>query len=204
MNIVTDYWDRKILNWEKKYDSVFGKTLLARATEASKIINPHLANKRILEVGCGSGTLLNLLSKDNIKDYTGIDTSQNAIEEANKKYAHQNNINFLKARCYDINFDDYDVVISLGLTDWIDQKELEFLIEKSLNKVFIHSFSINEKGIHCFIHKLFSHYKYSETPKGYPKKYTLKEIEKLTNTKVNIHKTKSMSFGVLVNNVLSK
>ena len=81
--------------------------------------NIDLRNKKILEVGCGTGTYTDLFINQNISQYVGIDLSPRMIEFAKKKNrlnsSHFNKINFLVSSLEDFSIKNpnrYDVIYS--------------------------------------------------------------------------------------------
>lgn len=81
-------------------------------------------NPSLLDLGCGTGEHLNLLSKWNI-DCTGIDSSESMIRIAKLRFP--NNINFLKEDLRTFHFrEKFDIIISLfGSFDYLtDDSEI--------------------------------------------------------------------------------
>ncbi|MBQ8132638.1 MAG: class I SAM-dependent methyltransferase [Bacilli bacterium] len=64
----------------------------------------------LLDIGCGTGYLIDMLSKDNQANYTGLDLSPKMIDECNKKKIK--NATFIEGKSDELPFDDntFDVV----------------------------------------------------------------------------------------------
>ena len=83
-----------------------------------------IKNKKILDIGCGSGRLCYLLGKEGA-DVIGIDYSKNMIELANKFLSTKKINGKIKFLCCDFikNFEaekKYDISIALGVFDYLD------------------------------------------------------------------------------------
>lgn len=70
--------------WSKSYDHDLSHTVKA-AREALLKLVPNLNGKHILEVGCGTGANLELLSDDPPTSAMGIDISEGMLNQARKK-----------------------------------------------------------------------------------------------------------------------
>jgi len=87
-----------------------------------------LTDKKVLDVGCGSGRVSFLLAKNGAK-VTGVDYSQNMINLAKKCQATQGlpNIEFTHGDLEQFSPDEkYDISIALGVIDYVDNAK-EFL-----------------------------------------------------------------------------
>ena len=88
-----------------------------------------IKNKKVLEVGSGSGRILKNLLKYNPKTLTGLEPSK-AIKIA-KKNLKNNKIKFLNIKAEDLNANEkYDFIFSLGVIHHIENKNV------SLKKIF--------------------------------------------------------------------
>ena len=80
---------KKNIQLKKIYNNTFKKQDRVRETEEFKEVLKLISwrNKKILDVGCGTGKLAYLISKKggNVK---GIDYSKSAIKVAKKKYPY--------------------------------------------------------------------------------------------------------------------
>jgi len=66
--------------------------------------------KNLLDIGCGTGYLIDMLSKNHKAEYTGLDLSPEMIKEANKKKIK--NATFIEGISDDLPFEDksFDIV----------------------------------------------------------------------------------------------
>ena len=117
---------------DKKIDGYWGGVeLLKDIVYPFKLSN--IKNKRIMEVGTGSGRILKNLIKFSPKHLTGVEPS-NAIKVA--KNIGLNKVTFLNIKGEDINFNEkFDFIFSLGVIHHIPQYEKVLKnISKSLKK----------------------------------------------------------------------
>ena len=128
-NIGKGFPDYKILGWESKEAQYLRFNAL--------ISTVVLENKKMLDVGCGLGNLLEYLNDKKIKlDYTGVDILDSMVESAKAKK--------LVGRfyCIDIfeshSFSDesFDVIYSSGIFNLNLENNKEFLI-KALNRFIL-------------------------------------------------------------------
>lgn len=144
------YWEQKILRWEKlRYSSLLlfyplSWTIRYRLYSSIKILNLKIRpDWTVCELGCGSGILANVLSK-NIRKYHGVDIASCAIEYANEKYSSEK-LSFEVGDVLDYKFEKFDLYIFLGLTDWLEPKELgELFLNIKTDNVF---FSYTESRV---------------------------------------------------------
>lgn len=74
--------------------------------------------KRVLDAGCGTGELAYLIARRGAKEVMGVDYSQEAIKEAQKKYRHP----ALVFICGDLQkaSGKFDVIVSLGTLEHLN------------------------------------------------------------------------------------
>jgi 2-polyprenyl-3-methyl-5-hydroxy-6-metoxy-1,4-benzoquinol methylase len=214
------FWENKIIEWEdiryknisqnqnffEKFVNITNKTLTSRLNTTLKILKPLVKNKKVVELGCGSGFLAKEIIQSGAKSYTGYDISENAISRAidlSKKYNYHDKTNFYPKSILQISLLEADYVFSLGLTDWLDDDELKHLFEISKNSENLHSISEDKKSFSQLLHKTYVFLSYSRKTNGYAPRYLKsKKISKLLkiNTKKEIfeYRDKNMSFGLLL------
>ena len=104
-------------DWFNKQAPVYDETNTILYSKYGKIscknIYDFLKDKQydnLLDIGCGTGYLINMLSKDYEAKYVGLDLSPEMIKQASSK--NINNVQFLEGRSDQIPFEDniFDVV----------------------------------------------------------------------------------------------
>lgn len=149
INDVTEYYEDKL----KKYGPVPSgvdwnskESQQLRFEQLLKVVNIKDRVFKILDYGCGYGSLYNYM-KNNYQDikYTGFDSSKNMIEQARKLYHNSetkwtSDINTLKK---------YDFVIASGIfnvrLDYSDEEWLQYILKtlKKFNDISIKGFAFN-------------------------------------------------------------
>ena len=133
----------KAVNWKNR------KTQYLRFEKICEVGN--LKNKRVLDVGCGLGHLVDYLAMKNIKvNYQGIDISEEMIKSA-KSNINKKNVKFYCKNILDINKNDLkklksDYVVNCGLfTVKNNLSSSEWW--KYIQKMMINMFNLSTKGI---------------------------------------------------------
>src|SRR5688572_6105747 len=94
-----EFWEKKILTWEVgRYSSPEKRvglvewianrssmSLRFRVQVAPRLLEPHLRDKRVMEVGCGSGLMARTLVERGAASYIGIDIAESAIVRARER-----------------------------------------------------------------------------------------------------------------------
>lgn len=148
-----DYWDQKILKWENSRYGFWSPlnplswTVRNRTATAAKILNEHLRKNpasRLLELGCGSGVLLSQL-KAKFSYYHGVDLSSEAIDKALEQFRGSDNVLFTSSNV--LHLPDYqaDVVVFLGLTDWLTPEEMQSLFSRMNCSTLLFSFTTKKQ-----------------------------------------------------------
>ena len=137
------FWNAKILGWEaSRYggaaspdlvEGVAGRTSSSvrfRLDAAARLLAPHLAGRRVVELGCGSGLLAERLLALGAASYQGYDFSEAAIARAKQRAADSPRgeaMRFAVAAITDLPPQGDALVVSLGLVDWLAPAELDHL-----------------------------------------------------------------------------
>jgi len=214
------FWEDKIIGWEdirykrlsdnqnyfEKFVNKTNKTLIFRLKTALEILKPLVGEKKVVELGCGSGFLAKEIISYGASSYTGYDISENAINRA-VNLSNENNYNnkakFFSKSILEMDDLDADYVFSLGLTDWLDDSEINHLFKISKNAENLHSISEEKKSISQFLHKAYVFLSYGRKTNGYAPRYlkSIKISEIIKNhTKKEIfeYRNKRMSFGIFL------
>lgn len=93
-------------------------------------INNYCKDKIVLDLGCGTGTFIGLIS-DNTESALGIDISKNMLYYGKNKYRH---IQFTLADVLHlpIKKESIDVIVSVGLLEYVDAESVFQEIKRSL------------------------------------------------------------------------
>jgi SAM-dependent methyltransferase len=153
------YWNDRILHWEAgRYDGEtttaigFGELLAGvlslptrnRLRTAAALLTPFVAGRSVLEIGCGTGRLAALLRNAGCRSYLGIDHSDVAIKAARLRHGARSSaaeFDFDVRPATAIRDIDFDIVVSLGVLDWLRDEELQELFREQHPREFFHSFS---------------------------------------------------------------
>ena len=185
------FWDERILRWERdRYSNPIGATSLVerlasrssnslrfRIEVTPKLLTPYVGGKRIVDIGCGSGLNAERLLECGAASYIGLDISPSAIENAKKLAAERGTIDrttFVVGTVRDLEQYAPDIVISLGLLDWLSDAELESLFREQKNADFLHAFAERRNSLSQLIHRWLA---YGRSNGGYaPRYYSAREL----------------------------
>src|SRR5919108_2466111 len=96
---IREYWNRKVLDWERsayeglvsgqslaeKFTTKFRGSLRETMNISLELLKPHIVDRTILDLGCGSGRFAFRLLQHGAGRVVGFDFSQNAVNLANEK-----------------------------------------------------------------------------------------------------------------------
>ncbi len=175
----SQYWDGRILNWE--YRNYFQKrpfsfSLRSRRALFLQLMKNHLAGKRIVELGCGSGLLIEDLFRAGISRYTGYDFSQIAISNAAARASQLGLTGQTQFVCRNVTeeiteISTSDFCFSLGLMDWLEDHEIVTALTQHPAIAQIHSFSENRMLIARLLHSSYVGVTYGRNSGGYLPRY---------------------------------
>ena len=101
-------WNPEKYDREFAFVSSYGEDLLS-------LLGP-MPNEHILDLGCGTGQLTELISKS-VRKITGLDNAQEMIEAARKKYPY---LDFVQADAAYFNLDfRFDAIFSNAALHWV-------------------------------------------------------------------------------------
>ena len=205
------FWDQKILSWEKnkyKKESRFydvNNSLKQRLLLASSVIHQMPKRTDLLELGCGSGQLW-----ENIKllklSYRGVDFSEMAIRAFEKRIQNSKNNHLVSLFCEDCveNKHSAEIVISLGLLDWLSCEEIKKLTEIYKNTWYLHSFSEKRFSLSQILHKFYVFMSYGYKTGSYrPAYYKPGYLLNLFGPQAKIYRNPGLSFGAFIYNLPS-
>ena len=130
--------NKLVASWFDKTQSLVFTEEAAVKEESTIIPLIHqkiTSDSSILDLGCGNGRYADALGND-IKEYLGVDISQNFVKNANLKYSDEK-INFVFSPAHTfIQKNKFDVILMIGLLTYMNDDEIEKMIsncKKMLN-----------------------------------------------------------------------
>jgi SAM-dependent methyltransferase len=214
------FWDEKITGWEDgRYDEMRpSATLLEKIANWSSaslrfrmavtrtLLEPHVKGRKIVELGCGSGSLARDFLACGASAYQGYDISPIAIDRARTLAREQqlgSMAQFDVGAISELPRFDADIVVSLGLFDWLSDEDLRRVFELSGNADFHHAISEKRVSITQALHRLYVHIAYGYRTGGYvPRYFAANQIEDLArpfNDKtVRVFRDSRLSFGAFL------
>ena len=192
----------------KFYDDVIGRSF-EPAFFLKELINKYSSNViSLLELGCGTGSILEVLSRD--YDVTGVDLSEEMLKIARRKntgvtLSKQSIVDFKLNKKFDAIICVYDTVNHL--TKFSDWKKLFGNIYKHLNQSGIFLFDINTISkldnlayLSSFVEKFNENYLVIDVKKLGKNLYDweLKIFENIQNDEYRLHveNIKEVSFSI--------
>lgn len=110
--VVKDMWDAHLYDGKHSFVSEFGHDLI-------NMLSPK-KGERILDIGCGTGDLADKLFQYEV-DVTGIDKSENMINQACIKYPH---IRFMAKDVLEMEYNNsFDAIFSNATLHWIKEPQ---------------------------------------------------------------------------------
>lgn len=182
------FWEDKILTWEKGRYAAPAKSgnILERIADASsrslryrlqiavELLTPHVKGKSILEVGCGSGLIAQQFIDAGAVSFHGIDIAENAIINANrlkKEEGWSDRITFAIGTVNTMPPVTQDIVLSLGVLDWLTDEELAVLFERQGRADFLHAIAEKRNSVSQYLHRAYVQVSYGHRTGGYRPRY---------------------------------
>ena len=201
MSTKEEFWNQKISTWEKnKYKKTIkyldiNSSVKFRLQTASSLLTQIAEEKNVLELGCASGMLWDRIKSLNIKNYKGVDFSKTAISAFQKKI--QNFEGKISLSCEDCvkNIYSADIVVSLGLLDWISIEKIKKIANSYKNCWYLHSFSEKKYSLSQLIHTIYSRTNYKTWTPNYR---SADDLLSLFGPKAKIYRHSKLSFGAFI------
>lgn len=149
------YWDKRIVAWESgRYDgrrafgigldeiaasSLPGPTRF-RQRKCLELVSPFIAGRGVVELGCGTGRMAQQFLGAGAGSYFGIDHSATAIASAQQRFT-TDDARFSVGQASDIPDGSSEIIISLGVLDWLSDAEIRLLFKNQGGRDFLHTFS---------------------------------------------------------------
>jgi SAM-dependent methyltransferase len=214
------FWESKILAWEQgrygKHDRPMGllewiadhssMSLRYRIAVTPELLRPFLATKRVVELGCGSGLLAGTFVAYGAKSYLGVDIAEPAIQKARETYRGRNQIEFVVSDIAALRQISADLVVSLGLFDWLTDEEIADVFRKSGSADFLHAIAERRRGVQQWLHRSYVQLAYGYHTNSYrPRYFKCDHVKQLATVAVDrpiyVFRSWRLSFGALVSSV---
>ncbi|MCZ0933134.1 MAG: class I SAM-dependent methyltransferase [Oligoflexia bacterium] len=198
-----EFWNQKISSWEKskykktlKYFDV-NSSVKFRLQLAVALLSQIAEGKSLLELGCGSGLLWDCMKLLNMKSYKGVDFSKIAIETFQKKAQNFKDRKQISLSCEDCAQNNYpaNIVVSLGLLDWIPTEKINTIAENYKENWYLHSFSEKRHSFSQFLHALYSRVNYKVWT---PRYRSADKLLSIFGPKAKIYRHPRLSFGAFI------
>ena len=192
-----------LLEWIANRSSM---SLRFRVAITPELLQPYLAGKRVVELGCGSGIMASKLIQYGAASYLGIDIAEVAIETARTRYGHNPKADFLATSVADMPFLSADLVISLGLFDWLTDTEISEVFRKSGSADFLHAIAERRPGFQQLLHRSYVQLAYGYRTDAYrPRYFKCDHIGRLAALAVKrpiyVFRSWRLSFGALLSSL---
>ena len=113
---IKDYFDKLADDWGEKYSR--SSLFKIRYQEFNKIINEYnCSNSVVLDYGCGSGALINLVIK-NAKLIIGTDVSQKMMAVTRRRFSGFKNVKIINIKELKANY--FDLVICSSVIEYVE------------------------------------------------------------------------------------
>jgi SAM-dependent methyltransferase len=177
-------------------------SLRFRVAVTPELLKPFLSNRHVAELGCGSGLLAQKLVDYGAASYRGIDIAESAIAHARRRHgAGHARIRFEVGSVAEMAPLAADLVISLGLFDWLTDDEIAAVFRQSGKADFLHAIAERRPGIQQWLHRSYVQLAYGyRTDRYRPRYFTCDHIKSLADIRRPIHVYRSwrLSFGALI------
>ncbi len=194
------FWEAKLLAWEQgRYggsDRPRGllewianrssMSLRFRVAITPELLRPYLANKHVVELGCGSGIMAGKL----------IDA----------RYGDNPKVRFLVSSIADMPPVSADLIVSLGLFDWLTDDEITGVFRKSGSADFLHAIAERRPGVQQWLHRSYVQLAYGYRTDSYrPRYFKCDHVGRLATVAINrpiyVFRSWRLSFGALVSSL---
>ena len=215
------FWEDKLSRWEQgRYgkperalgllewiDNRSSMSLRHRLAITPELLKPFLTGKRVVELGCGSGLLAARFIEYGAASYLGVDIAESAIRNARQAHGgHDARIAFAVGGVADLQPLAADLVVSLGLFDWLRDDEIANVFAKSGSADFLHAIAERRPGLQQWLHRAYVQLAYGYRTDSYRPRYlTCGHIEALATAvvrrRLHVYRHWQLSFGALISSL---
>ena len=208
MSLEKAFWNQKILSWESnkyKKSKMFdvNSSVKYRLRLAASLVHQTGEGKHLLELGCGSGHLWDQINTLNLSSYTGVDFSETAIAAFQKKVQGFKKFK-VSLRCSDCTGEmpAADIVISLGLLDWLPLEKIKTISETHKKAWYLHSFSEKRLSFSQMAHSLYVFINYGYKTGPYSPRYRKSDdYLSIFGSQAKIYRNSKLSFGAFIHHL---
>jgi len=219
------FWQKKIIAWEnaryhgevkeqgliEKIVRGGGSSIRERLAMFVEILKPHVRDKKILDLGCGSGFLFKELAQSGAREFIGIDLAESAVERAKQlaaEHGYQDRSQFIHGDVARMEYPPFDIAVSLGLLDWLTDEELHMVFKKIRNKQFVMAIAKKQNSVEQWLHRGYVTVAYGYRSQGYvPRYYAVSDMLALLKGHgfhdVKVICDRRISFGAILHNLPS-
>jgi SAM-dependent methyltransferase len=215
-----EFWEAKLLGWEQgRYGRPEGRlgflewianrsssSLRFRVSVAPELLKPFLANKAVVELGCGSGLIARKFLDYGASSYLGIDIAESAIEKARSRHGNDPRIQFQVGSVSALPPLSTDLVVSLGLFDWLNDEEMAVVFRQSREADFLHAIAERRPGAQQWLHRCYVQLAYGYRTDQYRPRYlTCEHVKRLSAAgacrPLYVYRNWRLSFGALLSSL---
>lgn len=209
MTTQKQYWNQKISEWtNSSYDrasqntpliekvATFFRAVSKRMNVTLEVLGDRVKGKTVIDLGCGLGDLCFEMLKYKPKKVIGMDISEVAVKEAQKRAKNkkiQDKVSFVTADVAQLKkIPPGDIVIGLGFIDYLNEEELRHLFSLLSGRQYFFSYFEKKLSLLNMLHAVYI--KLQNCPGAY--KYTREEIKKMIpkNSKYYILEKDGLAF----------
>ena len=157
-------------------------------------------------LGAGRAFLPQSSSRYGAASYLGIDIAESAIRKARDAHAGDARIAFAVGSVAELSPLAADLVISLGLFDWLRDEEIANVFAKSGSADFLHAIAERRPGLQQWLHRAYVQLAYGHRTDSYRPRYlACGHIEALAAAVVprplHVYRHWQLSFGALISSL---
>jgi len=214
------FWETKLLGWEQgRYGSPdrplgllewianrSSSSLRFRVSIVPELLKPFLASKKVVELGCGSGLIAQKFLDYGAANYLGIDIAESAIEKARARHGKDTRMQFQVGSVGELPPLSADLVVSLGLFDWLTDEEIAKVFRQSGNAEFLHAIAERRPGVQQWLHRSYVQLAYGYRTDQYRPRYlTCEHVRSLSAARacrpLHVYRSWRLSFGALLSSL---